>query len=224
MNSDQESLAIADPLPRLPATQWESLRGVASSVLADAHRSVRAIGWPLRPWSMPGFVGTALPIGAGSLAHWKALDLAQPGDVLVIACGQRRHLSEFGAIYVAIARKKGVAAIVTDGLLRDAEEIEAIGLPVFACGTHPYSPADAAQGTIGHAVELLGVEIACGDVIVGDADGLAVLPQADLAAILERTQRQLQREADLKRATGGDGTLPPKLLERLARIPVTERR
>lgn len=222
MTGSQESLAIARQFSRTAIERWRALRDVPTSLLADAHRSVRSIGTPLRAWSSPIFVGSALPVYAGSLAQWKALDLAQPGDVLAIACGSRRTQSEFGEIFVGLAKKKGVAAIVTDGLLRDAAEIEAIGLPVFACGTHPYSPADPNPGSIGCKIDFAGVEIACGDVIVGDRDGLAILPADQLDAILERTTLQAQREADLKRFVDGDGSLPPKLRERLAQIPVTE--
>jgi 4-hydroxy-4-methyl-2-oxoglutarate aldolase len=224
MRTEQESLAITGDFFRPPASQWESLRNISSSVLVDADRNVRAIGSPLRAFAAsPVFLGPALVVRAGSLAHWKALDLAQPGDVLMIATGQRRDLSEFGAIFVTLAKKKGLAAVVTDGLLRNADDIAAIGLPVFACGTHPSSPVDPAQGTIGHRINFAGIDVAQGDLVAGDRDGLAILPSALLPQIVESGRVQAKRDADLMQyAAEGDGTLPPKLLARLARVAITD--
>lgn len=214
------SLVLGESFSRTPDALLQPLAGIPTSVLADADRAVYALGGPLRASSSAtSFVGTALTVGAGSMAHWKALDLAVAGDVIVICSGDRRDCSEFGAVFVGIAKARGVAAIVTDGLLRDAEEIEHLGLPVFACGNHPFSPFDPAEGSVGLPVLLSGVPIEPGDVVAGDRDGIVVLPAGKLAYLAERVSRQVERESALQQAAGLGGALPEKLLAGLARIP-----
>lgn len=169
-----------------PALGLDALGDAPTALLADAHRSVAAIGEPLRNHGGGvRFVGEALTIHPGSLAQWKALDIARAGQVLVIAAGGRRDRSEFGAVFATLAARKGLA-IVTDGLLRDRDEIAALDIAVFACGSHPFSPADPEQGRIGFPEKIAGVEVATGDVIVGDADGLAIIPRAQVPAVLDR--------------------------------------
>lgn len=216
--SKPAGLLVNSGLERPSRRISEALLGVATSVLADASPAVRAHGDPLRLWSAAArFAGPAFPVAAGSLAQWKALELAEPGDVLVIACGARRPQAEFGGVYVAIAEAKGIAAIVTDGLLRDVDDIRGRSIPVFACGAHPSSPADPEAGTVGLPIRFGGGVVAAGDMVVGDRDGVAILPGGELESILSQLPRQLQKEEALKAA--GDGKLPERLLKALSGVP-----
>ncbi|MFK3781209.1 RraA family protein [Agrobacterium sp. NPDC089420] len=202
----------------------QSLADVSSALLADADSRVACLGTPIRPFGGKlSFVGTAVTIGSGSMAQWKSLDLSKPGQVLVIASGGRRDRAEFGAIFVELARRRGVAAIVTDGLLRDSAEIGRMNLAVFACGTHPFSPRDDTQGRIGMPEALLGVTINTGDLLVGDDDGIAVIPAAVASAVRAIVPKQHQREARLLEAleTPG-GLLPERIVDALAAIPIIE--
>lgn len=218
--SKPAGLLVKSELERPSRRAVDGLQGVATSVLADASHAVRAYGDPLKSWSaVSHFAGPALPVAAGSLAQWKALEIAEPGDVLVISCGARREQAEFGGVYVVIAEAKGVAAIVTDGLLRDVDDIRERRIPVFACGAHPSSPADPEAGTVGLPIRFAGGVLAAGDMVVGDRDGLAVLPRAELEAILSQLPRQLQKEEALKAA--GSGELPPRLLNALSGVPTS---
>lgn len=217
------SLRVRSRPPRA-GVDIERLAKVPTSVLADAHPGVATIGSPLHAFTRKArFVGTALTVQAGSLAQWKALQLAQPGEVLVIACTARRDCAEFGAVYAQLASRRGIAAVVTDGLLRDRDDLVDLSMPVFACGTHPSSPADPTQGRIGWPVELQGVSIETGDVIVGDSDGLAIIPRAHAEAALgDVLERQLKREASLQESLNAGAQLPVRLLEALSRIPLTD--
>lgn len=210
-------LAIsAEPLP------LDGLAATPTALLADAHRSVTAWGEPMRNFGGERrFVGEALTVREGSLAQWKALDLARAGQVLVIACGARRNRAEFGAIFVGIAAAKGLAAIVTDGLLRDREEIAGLDIAVFACGSHPASPADDALGTIGLPVDFAGARICTGDIVVGDPDGIALIPRGELAAVLARLEGQRTRERDLAVSAAG-ASLPPRLHAALETVQLLE--
>lgn len=126
----ERSIVMAD-LPEIRVTQAPlDLAVVPTALIADCDRAPMAIGAPMACMSKRSrFAGEVLTIRAGSLAQWKALELAQPGQVLVISCDGRRDRAEFGAVFVQVALDKGIAAIVTDGLLRDRDEIASLELP-----------------------------------------------------------------------------------------------
>lgn len=211
-----------DPVA-LDYSAFDAFTATSSALLADAHRDVACLGSPIGPLGgKVDFIGTAVTIGAGSMAQWKALEIATPGQVLVIATGGRRDRAEFGAIFVELAMRKGVAAVVTDGLLRDSIEIGQLGIPVFACGSHPSSPRDDSQGRIGMTETLQGTAIANGDILLGDKDGIAVVPRAALAAVLERLLEQRKHEAALAESLSGhDALLPARISQAIAAIPLT---
>lgn len=203
---------------------WRTLADVSSALLADTHPEVVCLGSPMRSFGgRPAFSGPAVTISSGSMAQWKALEMAMPGQVLIITTGSRHDRAEFGAIFVELAKRKGVAAIITDGFLRDSEEIGRIDVAVFGCGTHPSSPRDDTQGRIGMPELLHGAGIETGDVVVGDADGLAIIPSAVVPAVLESLLMQRQREAGLIDALAAPGSsLPGRIVQALAAIPVVD--
>src|SRR6185437_6515446 len=112
------------------------------------------------------------------LAPWAALEIAKPGDVLVVATGEHLGHSVIGDVMVGLARNCGIVAVVTDGLVRDIPGIDATGLPVFARGVSPNSPWKNGPGEVGTPISLGGVIIDAGDILVGDSDGVAVVPRA----------------------------------------------
>lgn len=132
-----------------------------------------------------------------NLVIYQALELAQPGDVLALATYDYTTGSTLGDLVVNNAKRRGLAGIVCDGLARDAAGIRRIGLPVFARGTSPASPFKDGPGEINAPVSCGGVSIQPGDVIVGDDDGVVVLPQRDLAAIAERLQAVVKKEEQM---------------------------
>lgn len=199
-------------------------KDVPTALLADTDHGVVALGAPLVAMTQrASFVGEALTISSGSMAQWKALDLARAGHVLIIAA-QGRPEAEFGAIYVQLALRKGVSAIVTDGLIRDREEIALQDLPVFACGSHPSSPADATVGRVGFPIDVQGLRIACGDVIAGDADGIAVIPRVVLTTVRAKLAAQRAREDNLRRSLGASTApdMPDGIRAALSRVQLTE--
>lgn len=218
-----ELLYLGSRLTRPDPALWQALRHVPTSVLADTTREVGVAGHPLGMVTpRPAFIGPAVTVAAGSLAQWKALEDVQAGDVLVIACGGRRDCAEFGAVFAAIAQARGVAAIITDGLLRDLEEIAALVLPVLAAEAHPASPFDPTPGSINLPITLSGLTVRPGDLIAGDGDGIAVVPLESLRKVAERLPAQKQKEAALQKAMA-TGILPDALMAGLARISVQQR-
>ncbi len=132
-----------------------------------------------------------------NLTIYQALEIVQPGDVMVIAVYDHTVCSVVGDLVVNIAKRRGLTGIVTDGLVRDADGIREIGLPVFARGTSPSSPFKDGPGEINAPVSCGGVVIQPGDVIIGDGDGVVVVPQRDLEVVAERLKAVIKKEEQM---------------------------
>ena len=83
---------------------------------------------------------------------------------------------------LGMARNRGVAGLVTDGMVRDIAGILGVGLPVYCAGVSPNSPARNGPGTVGEPVDIGGLRIESGDILIGDRDGVVVVPRARAAA------------------------------------------
>ena len=166
--------------------------------ICDAMDRFGAMDYSIRPLDAAMRIcGVALTVRTrpgDNLALYKALDVAQAGDVLVIATYDYTTGSTFGDIVVGIAKKKGLAGMVCDGLCRDASGIRAVGLPVFTRGLSPSSPQKDGPGEIGAPVSCGGVPVASGDIIIADEDGVVVVPLRDLEAVGERLKSVIKKE------------------------------
>ena len=178
----------------------EAFRGAQTSHLCDAMDGRGALDFRIKPLdpTNASFVGpalTAFAYPADIVAMFGALSEAEPGDVIVVANDGYTRTAVFGDIAAGMMKNKGVAAFVTDGLARDKAGIIATGLPVFCQGIQPNSPAMNGPGVVGAAVTLGDVHVEPGDVIVGDADGVVVVPAARLRIVLDRLAQVRAAEA-----------------------------
>ncbi len=165
--------------------------GVAAVHVVDAMGGHGALDYRIKPLdpNTASFVGPALTCHAGAddnLAILGAFAIARPGDVVVAACEAFTGTAVVGDLFAGMARNCQVAAIVTDGLARDTTGIVATGLPVFVSGVTSNSSAKSGPGTVGVPIVIGNVAISPGDVLVGDRDGIVVVPQADIETVLGR--------------------------------------
>src|ERR1700733_1812306 len=177
----------------------EAFRGAQTSHLADAMDGRGALDYRIKPLdpSNASFIGpalTAFAYPADIVAMFGALSEAQPGDVIVVANDGSTRTAGLGDIAAGMMKNKGVAAFVTDGLARDKAGVVATGLPVFCQGIQPNSPAMNGPGIVGAPITLGDVHVNPGDVIVGDADGVVVIPAHRLEVVFERLERVQQAE------------------------------
>jgi 4-hydroxy-4-methyl-2-oxoglutarate aldolase len=184
------------PDPRLV----EAFHGAQTSHLADAMDGRGALDFQIKPVdpNNASFVGpaiTAFAYPADVLAVFAALSEAEPGDVIVCANDGFSKTAVIGDLAAGMMKNKGIAAFVTDGLARDKAGLIAAGLPLFCRGIQPNSPAMNGPGSVGAPVVLSDVHVNPGDLIVGDADGVVVVPQDRLAIVLERLGRVRDAEA-----------------------------
>lgn len=166
---------------RSDPTLIEKFRGLPSSNINDEmnrlycmHDYIRL----LNPARAKPLLGTAItvkaPIGDNLFFH-KALDMAQPGDVIVVdgASGCNRSLA--GEIMMRFAAKKGLAGIVVDGCLRDLDGIELLDMPIYAKGITPQGPWKFGPGEVNVPVACGGQVVFPGDILAGDKDGIVVI-------------------------------------------------
>jgi regulator of RNase E activity RraA len=122
----------------------------------------------------------------------------------VIATYEFSTTASVGELTVLAAKAKGLAGIVCDGMCRDISGIRATGLPVFVAGAVPSSPGRDGFGEIGGEVSCGGAVVNPGDVIVGDEDGVVVVPLHDAAAVVDKLASiQANEAANLARIRSG---------------------
>jgi RraA family protein len=187
---------------RAPRETIAALAQHAVSNLCDSMgRTHNAAGGTLRPMHRGGkLCGPALTVrtapGDNLLIH-KAIDLAQPGDVIVVDGGGALDAALIGDIMTSYALTRGVAGFVIDGAVRDTEDLAARDLPVFARGVSPRGPTREGPGEINVAVSIGGTAVHPGDIVVGDADGLVFVPSAQANALLAAVNSLLAKERAL---------------------------
>lgn len=185
--------------------------GLSPAMISDAMGCVGGLDYRIAP--LPGvpetFAGTAVTCDCGpgdNLAVAAAITLVEPGDVVVAATGGFTGTGVIGDIMIGILKNRGGAAFVTDGVVRDLADLRRIALPVFAKGAIPTSVHRSGPGTVGLPIVCGGIAVSSGDIVVGDPDGVVVVPRAIAASVLERTLaiREQERALVMKVASGLD--------------------
>jgi 4-hydroxy-4-methyl-2-oxoglutarate aldolase len=224
MIEEPPPLVFAASAERPSAEVVERFRGVPTSFIVDAMGGTGALDWRIKPLVGGSLVGVALTCDCGpldNLAFMAALADCRPGDVLVVATGAHVGAAVTGDLLIGVAQNRGAAGFVTDGLVRDLEDLESIGLPVYAMGVTPNSPQRRGPGSVGLPIVCGGVSVASGDVVVGDRDGVVVVPRARIKATLDSLEQVKAMEAaTLERVRGGLKELPVEVAA-LRRIPMT---
>jgi len=197
------------PMPQRPAKKLvKALGTMVTAHLSDNMNRLVAGGAALRPMHKGGkLCGPALTVkvapGDNLMVH-KAIDIAAPGDVIVVDAGGVLSCAIIGDIMSSLAEKRGVAGLVIYGAIRDSAEIRARRFPVYACGVTHRGPYKNGPGEINAPVALDGMVINPGDIIVGDDDGVVAVPLAHADEILALAQAQLAKEtAMLKSIASG---------------------
>lgn len=148
------------------------------------------------------FAGPALTVrvrpGDNLLLH-KALDLAQPGDVIVCDAGGAMNSAIFGAMMATYAVTRGTVALVIDGAIRDVDELARMDIGVVAKGATPNGPFKTGPGEVGYPITCGGMAVVSGDLVIGDADGVVVIPRQEAAAVLEIAAQRARMEVDLEK-------------------------
>lgn len=175
----------------------ESFRGIPSSNIGDCVRKMYCMFGGIRPFNSHGLLGAAFTVivpSGDNLAAQTALDYAKPGDIIVIDGAGYTDRALVGGMMLAYAEMRKLGGFVVNGAVRDLEDIRASKLPVFAKSATPLGPYREGPGEINVPVVCGGQVVMPGDILVGDADGLVVIPRCDAPALLEVARQNLNGE------------------------------
>jgi regulator of RNase E activity RraA len=179
------------------------LRGLATSLVSDVFGR-----WAGAPGIFPI---SGLPVGAAlagpaftvrtrpgdNLVVHKALDIARPGEILVIAAGGATDRAILGGLMGKYAAARGIAGIVVDGAVRDRSQLAEAAPPVFARGLSHLGPYKNGPGDLRGPVSIGGVVVNDGDLIIGDEDGIAVIPrERELEIVAAAEQKGAAEDAE----------------------------
>lgn len=211
----------------------ERLKGVRASLLSDALGKGGAMDHDMRCWSanckMIGRAFTLRVHTADILMVGKALSECPSGYVLAIDGQGELNTALWGGITTICARLKGIAGTVIDGAIRDVAQIGRDSLPVFARAAVPNAGGAEYLGETGIPIQCAGVVVCPEDWIVGDEDGVVVVPAAKLDSAIELAERlrEVEREIEAQVEQGRDLAellRYNELLESKARGPLPQMR
>jgi 4-hydroxy-4-methyl-2-oxoglutarate aldolase len=159
---------------------------------------------------------------ADNLALFGSLSIAQAGDVLVAGTEAFMVTAVTGDLLLGMAKNRGVIGFVTDGVVRDLPGILGVGMPTYCAGITPNSPVKNGPGTVGLPVVVGGVTVESGDIVIGDQDGVVIVPQARAEAVLASLEGVRAAEAKMEGQVKAGMLLPDSVKAILASGRVQE--
>ena len=188
------------------AATVDRFRSLPVANVSDVMSRMVAGGSRLRPLHAGGVLaGPAVTVktrpGDNLMIH-KALDMAEPGDVVVVDAGGDLTNALIGELMIAHAVKRGLAGIVIHGAVRDYGAIRVGSFPVFAAGVTHRGPYKDGPGEVNVAISIDGMVIEPGDLILGDDDGLVSVPFAQTDEVYQAARKKHEAETKRMEAIG----------------------
>lgn len=181
---------------------------ISDALLRDSGAAGLSLIGDLPPSGSPSMAGRALTVRTrpgDNLALHVALDRARPGDVIVVDGGGHVRNALLGELIVRYAAGKGVRGIVVDGAVRDRAALRAQSLPVFALGVTHRGPYKSGPGRLHSPISVGGTVVNDGDVVVGDLDGVVVIPKAETSGVAAAAEEVIRAEVvQLRQINAGD--------------------
>ena len=194
---------------RLSAERIDAWRSIPPAIASDCMNRTQTMEAAIKPlargMALCGQARTVeCMVGDNSAIH-AAVRLLQPGDVLVIDAGGYPDVAVFGGLLTAAAMQKRAAGVVIHGAVRDCAEIIDLGFAVYASATVPTGPHKGFGGTLDGVICCGGCPVSPGDIVLGDDDGVAIVPLAREAGVMQASLEKIAQEQDsLKRLKAGE--------------------
>ncbi len=189
---------VVTHIERPPKELIDQFRGIGTATTHEASGKKGAVDFSIKPITRgvricgPAFTVQCHPLD--NLMLHKALEKAQPGDVLVATVGGYYEGGYFGGLMATSAVARNLGGLAIDGCIRDSEEIIRMGFPIFCRGFSIRGTTKTVPGLINHPVLFGGVLVNPGDLIVGDDDGMVVVSREDCKSILEKSIQRVETE------------------------------
>ena len=210
---------IPRPDPALVERFWD----VPVANIDDCMNRMAAVDADIEPIGKGQLLGTAftvrVPQGDNLMFH-AAMDMAQPGDVILIDAGGYTDRAILGELMATYCKSRGIKGIVCDGAIRDRDALSKMDdFPVYARAASPNGPYKNGPGEINVPVVIGGKLVNPGDIVVGDGDGVLFIDPADAADLADAAEAIEKKEAAILRTIAQDGTYKrPWVAEKLAEI------
>jgi 4-hydroxy-4-methyl-2-oxoglutarate aldolase len=203
---------IERKITRPAARVTERLKRFPTGIVGDCMNRLQTMDAGIRPlasgWKLCGPAITVQSVESCNWGAHQALNLAQAGDVIVISARGGMNGAVWGHIMTSYASRKSLAGVVIDGCVRDFAENRADRLPIFCRGACPGGPHKGWPCNINVPVACAGVPVRPGDVVVGDDDGIVVVPAQRVEDVLAEAESRLDTEKSwYERIAGGESTL-----------------
>jgi 4-hydroxy-4-methyl-2-oxoglutarate aldolase len=204
MLEDPPVLTVKRAWRRPAKAKLARLEGVQTGQAVDAMDGRGALDAAIKPLdpATATLLGTAVTCETGpndNLAILAALAVAKVGDVIVAACEGFAHSAVVGDNVAWMAKTKGIAGIVVDGMMRDLAGLLPVGLPLFCRGITPNSCVRSGPGRVGFPVVVGGLTVASGDIVIGDRDGIVIIAQGELDRLQPRIDAILKAEVETQK-------------------------
>ncbi len=185
-----------------------TLRDLGAATLGESgarpmRARIRPV-WPGASLAAPAFPVVCTP--GDNLAIHAGVARAPEGHALVVTVGDVRELGYWGEVLTTAAEARGLAGLVIDGCVRDVAALASHGFPVFSTGVALPGATKQEPGSVGLPAVVGDVDVALGDWVVGDVDGVAVVPGDDLEAVLAAGQARTEKESGFFEALRGGAT------------------
>lgn len=184
--------------PRPEQEVVELFRGLPTPNIDDNMNRLYAMSNGMRPYNKVPMLGVAFTVKTPSgdnLMFNHALDIAQPGDIIVVDSAACMERALCGEIMVQYAMSRKLGGFVINGCIRDIDAIAQLPFPVYALGHTPNGPLKNGAGEIGVPVVAGGLVVMPGDILIGDQDGITVVRPADAREVAEKAKKQSEGEA-----------------------------
>jgi 4-hydroxy-4-methyl-2-oxoglutarate aldolase len=208
---------VITTIQRPTNTLLDQYTNLSSALLHEALGKRGAFNHDVKP-VYPGarIVGVALPIkgypGDNLMLHL-AISLAKPGDVLVATVEGYTEAGIWGEIASTAALARGIKGLVTDGAVRDVDATAALNFPVFARGISIKGTTKKQAGYLNSPINIAGVTVNPGDIILGDTDGVVVVPLEEAEKVLVSARKIIERESRMLEAITCEQALTLDLLQ-----------
>jgi regulator of RNase E activity RraA len=173
-------------------TALERLAAIPTANIGDAVDRLGLVDGAIRPvWEGARLAGPAFTCwtrAGDNLTLHAAVDEAAPGDIIVVNGAGDLSRALIGELLALRAKAKGIAGFVIDGAARDADGLQHYGMPVFARGITPAGPYKFGPGRLQVPIAVGGIAVLPGDLVIGDADGVAIVPSASADEVAQAAE------------------------------------
>lgn len=193
-------LRIFSNISRPPKALIEGFSGIPVANIADNMNRMSCMDAKIRPINDMPLLGPAFTVkvrpGDNLMLH-RALDLAEPGDIVVVDAQGDLTNAIMGELMSLWAKQRGIGGFIIDGAIRDIGALKRMGLPIYAAGVTPAGPYKDGPGEINVPISCGGVVVQPGDILVGDEDGIVVINPRDAEELLEKSRAKSRTEIQI---------------------------